>query len=77
MHLMIGRGTRRHDDKTVLLVIDIADNSRMHRLSGLNDLFNLPTYRFAIEQHLNGRDVEPRLPAGFISRSASSPIRLA
>jgi ATP-dependent helicase IRC3 len=40
---MIGRGTRRHDDKTDLLVIDIADNSRMHQLSGLNDLFNLPS----------------------------------
>jgi hypothetical protein len=40
---MIGRGTRRHPAKTDLLVIDIADNSTMHQLPGLNDLFNLPS----------------------------------
>jgi hypothetical protein len=39
---MVGRGTRRHPDKTKLVVIDIADNSKMHRLPGLGDLFNLP-----------------------------------
>jgi ATP-dependent helicase IRC3 len=39
---MIGRGTRRHDQKADLLVIDIADNSQLHKLPGLNDLFNLP-----------------------------------
>ena len=40
---MVGRGTRRHAAKADLLVIDIADNSRMHQLPGLNDLFNLPS----------------------------------
>jgi hypothetical protein len=40
---MVGRGTRRHEAKADLLVIDIADNSRMHQLPGLNDLFNLPS----------------------------------
>jgi ATP-dependent helicase IRC3 len=39
---MVGRGTRRHPDKANLEVIDIADNSKAHQLSGLNDLFNLP-----------------------------------
>jgi ATP-dependent helicase IRC3 len=39
---MVGRGTRRHPDKADLKVIDIADNSKAHQLSGLNDLFNLP-----------------------------------
>jgi superfamily II DNA or RNA helicase len=40
---MVGRGTRRHPDKANLEIIDIADNSKTHRLSGLNDLFNLPS----------------------------------
>lgn len=39
---MIGRGTRRHRDKTDLMVIDIADNSKAHQLAGVNELFNLP-----------------------------------
>jgi len=39
---MVGRGTRRHPEKTNLVVIDISDNSKMHRLPGLGDLFNLP-----------------------------------
>jgi ATP-dependent helicase IRC3 len=40
---MVGRGTRRHPDKEDLIVIDVADNSRMHQLPGLHSLFNLPT----------------------------------
>ena len=40
---MVGRGTRRHPDKADLMVIDVADNSRMHQLPGLHSLFNLPT----------------------------------
>jgi ATP-dependent helicase IRC3 len=40
---MVGRGTRRHPDKKNLAIIDIADNSKTHHLSGLNDLFNLPS----------------------------------
>lgn len=40
---MVGRGTRRHPDKANLEIIDIADNSKTHQLSGLNDLFNLPS----------------------------------
>jgi superfamily II DNA or RNA helicase len=40
---MVGRGTRRHPDKANLEIIDIADNSTTHQLSGLNDLFNLPS----------------------------------
>lgn len=39
---MVGRGTRRYPNKANLEVIDIADNSKAHRLPGLNDLFNLP-----------------------------------
>ncbi len=39
---MIGRGTRLHPEKTDVKIIDIADNSKAHRLPGLNDLFNLP-----------------------------------
>jgi hypothetical protein len=39
---MVGRGTRLHQGKEDLLVIDIADNSIEHHLPGLNDLFNLP-----------------------------------
>jgi superfamily II DNA or RNA helicase len=49
---MVGRGTRRHPDKTNLVVIDIADNSKMHRLPGLGDLFNLPP-----DLDLRGSDV--------------------
>ena len=40
---MIGRGTRCHPEKTNLVVIDISDNSKMHQLPGLSDLFNLPS----------------------------------
>jgi ATP-dependent helicase IRC3 len=40
---MVGRGTRCHSDKANLEIIDIADNSKTHQLSGLNDLFNLPS----------------------------------
>ncbi len=40
---MVGRGTRRHPDKANREIIDIADNSKTHQLSGLNDLFNLPS----------------------------------
>jgi superfamily II DNA or RNA helicase len=39
---MVGRGTRKHPEKTNLIVIDISDNSKIHRLPGLGDLFNLP-----------------------------------
>lgn len=39
---MVGRGTRLHPDKTDLLVVDVADNSRAHQLPGLHSLFNLP-----------------------------------
>jgi superfamily II DNA or RNA helicase len=39
---MVGRGTRLHPDKSDLLVIDVADNSRTHQLPGLHSLFNLP-----------------------------------
>jgi ATP-dependent helicase IRC3 len=39
---MVGRGTRLHPDKKNLEVIDIADNSTMHQLPALNDLFDLP-----------------------------------
>ena len=48
---MVGRGTRLHPDKTDLLVIDIADNSRTHQLPGLYSLFNLP-----LNMNLSGRD---------------------
>ena len=46
---MVGRGTRLHPDKADLMVIDVADNSRMHELPGLHSLFNLP-----INMNLNG-----------------------
>jgi superfamily II DNA or RNA helicase len=46
---MVGRGTRLHPDKTDLMVIDVADNSRTHQLPGLHSLFNLP-----LNMNLNG-----------------------
>ena len=39
---MVGRGTRLHPGKSDLMVIDVADNSRTHQLSGLHSLINLP-----------------------------------
>lgn len=39
---MVGRGTRLHDHKSDLIVIDIVDNSSRHKLAGLNALFDLP-----------------------------------
>lgn len=39
---MVGRGTRLHPEKTDLMVVDVADNSRTHTLHGLYSLFNLP-----------------------------------
>jgi len=39
---MVGRGTRLHDKKSDLVVIDIVDNSARHKLAGLNALFDLP-----------------------------------
>ena len=48
---MVGRGTRLHPDKTDLLVIDIADNSKTHQLPGLDSLFNLP-----LNMNLRGQD---------------------
>ncbi|MGA3122844.1 MAG: DEAD/DEAH box helicase [Polyangiaceae bacterium] len=39
---MVGRGTRLHDTKSDVVVIDIADNSARHKLAGLNALFDLP-----------------------------------
>jgi ATP-dependent helicase IRC3 len=39
---MVGRGTRLHEKKSELVVIDIVDNSQRHRLAGLNALFDLP-----------------------------------
>jgi hypothetical protein len=47
---MVGRGTRLHPDKSNLLVIDVADNSRVHQLPGLHSLFNLP-----LNMNLQGR----------------------
>jgi superfamily II DNA or RNA helicase len=38
---MVGRGTRLHPEKSDLLVIDVADNSRTHTLAGLHALFDL------------------------------------
>ena len=38
---MVGRGTRLHPEKSDLLVIDVADNSRKHSLAGLHALFDL------------------------------------
>lgn len=39
---MVGRGTRLHEKKSDLLVIDIVDNSARHALAGLGALFDLP-----------------------------------
>jgi ATP-dependent helicase IRC3 len=39
---MVGRGTRLHEDKSDLLVVDVADNSDKHSLAGLHALFKLP-----------------------------------
>jgi superfamily II DNA or RNA helicase len=39
---MVGRGTRLHEKKSDLVVIDIVDNSARHKLAGLNALFDLP-----------------------------------
>jgi hypothetical protein len=39
---MVGRGTRLHERKSDLIVIDIVDNSARHKLAGLNALFDLP-----------------------------------
>ena len=38
---MVGRGTRLHPEKSDLLVIDVADNTRKHTLAGLHALFDL------------------------------------
>jgi superfamily II DNA or RNA helicase len=46
---MVGRGTRLHPGKKDLMVIDFADNSRTHQLTGLHSLFNLP-----LNMNLNG-----------------------
>ena len=46
---MVGRGTRLHPGKKDLIVIDVADNSRTHQLTGLHSLFNLP-----LNMNLNG-----------------------
>jgi ATP-dependent helicase IRC3 len=48
---MVGRGTRLHPGKKDLMVIDVADNSRTHQLTGLHSLFNLP-----LNMNLNGGD---------------------
>lgn len=39
---MIGRGTRVHEGKENLVVIDVVDNSQEHSLAGLYELFDLP-----------------------------------
>jgi superfamily II DNA or RNA helicase len=39
---MVGRGTRLHERKSDLVVVDIVDNSARHKLAGLNALFDLP-----------------------------------
>jgi ATP-dependent helicase IRC3 len=39
---MVGRGTRLHDAKSDVVVIDIVDNSERHKVAGLNALFDLP-----------------------------------
>jgi ATP-dependent helicase IRC3 len=39
---MVGRGTRLHPEKSDLMVVDVADNSRHHTIPGLHSLFNLP-----------------------------------
>ncbi len=38
---MVGRGTRLHPQRSDLLVIDVADNTRKHTLAGLHALFDL------------------------------------
>jgi superfamily II DNA or RNA helicase len=48
---MIGRGTRLHPGKENLAIIDMADNSRAHKLAGLHDVLDMPE---AID--LEGRD---------------------
>jgi ATP-dependent helicase IRC3 len=64
---MVGRGTRPYSGKANLEVIDIADNSKTHRLPGLNDLFNLP-YGFdlrgndALETEQRIEDLTVRYP---------------
>lgn len=39
---MIGRGTRLHEGKENLVIIDMADNSREHKLAGLHDVLDMP-----------------------------------
>lgn len=39
---MVGRGTRLHEAKSDLVVVDIVDNTARHKLAGLNALFDLP-----------------------------------
>ncbi len=39
---MVGRGTRLHERKSDLVVVDIVDNTARHKLAGLNALFDLP-----------------------------------
>lgn len=39
---MVGRGTRLHERKSDLVVVDIVENSARHKLAGLNALFELP-----------------------------------
>jgi superfamily II DNA or RNA helicase len=39
---MVGRGTRLHPEKKDLMVVDVSDNSKTHKLPGLYSLFNLP-----------------------------------
>jgi len=39
---MVGRGTRLHEAKSDLIVIDVVDNTSRHKLAGLNALFDLP-----------------------------------
>lgn len=48
---MIGRGTRLYEGKENLVIIDMADNSREHKLAGLHDVLDMPE---AID--LEGRD---------------------
>jgi superfamily II DNA or RNA helicase len=39
---MVGRGTRLHETKSDLVVIDVVDNCARHELAGLGALFDLP-----------------------------------
>jgi superfamily II DNA or RNA helicase len=39
---MVGRGTRLHERKSDLIIVDVVDNSARHKLAGLNALFDLP-----------------------------------